>query len=78
MNAPEKEGKDCGLGRIVGDHMGRDEAAWNDPRNFDHGIAKVRPFDGTESTAWDALLSKGIRVDMNQKSANVNTSCKDE
>lgn len=78
INAPEKEGKDCGVGRINTGVAPRDEAVWADPRNWEDTFKKPVPMDGLDATTWDALMSKGLSIDNVQKSPNAKASLKDE
>lgn len=77
INNPEKEGKDCGVGRLRNSFFPRDEAVASDPRNFENKWDVRREFDGTEATAWDAVLGHGLSIDNVQKSPNAKASLKD-
>lgn len=78
-NTPEKEGFDCGPGRINTSVPPRDEAQWgsNEPRNYDDSFKKAVPFDGLDATTWDAVMAHGVSIDNVQKSPNAKASLKD-
>lgn len=77
-NTPEKEGKDCGVGRLDNSHPPRDEAQWDDQRNWNHQMKIQKPMDGLDTTTWDAVMAHGLSIDNFQKSPNAKASLKDE
>lgn len=77
INNPEKEGFDCGPGRINTGVPPRDEAVYADPRNYEKDFKNRREQDGLDSTTWDALMSHGLSIDNVQKSPNAKASLKD-
>lgn len=77
VNCPEKEGFDCGLGRVNTSVAPRDEAVWADKRNWEQEWLQ-RPYDGLDATTWDAVMQHGVSIDNVQKSINAKASVKDE